>query len=46
MDSEVPASTQISQLSWIVGNLSAYAGTHWQVFSTYDINLDTNLKGN
>lgn len=36
MDSEVPASTQISQLSWIVGNLSAYAETHWQIFSTYD----------
>lgn len=34
--SEVPASSQISQLLWIVGNISAYAETHWQIFSTFD----------
>lgn len=32
----VPASAQTSQLSWIVGSLSAYAETHWLIFSTYD----------
>lgn len=36
MDSQVPASTQISQLLWIVGNISAYAQTNWQIFSTFE----------
>lgn len=43
----VPASAQTSQLSWIVGSLSAYTETHWLIFSTYDtcrLNLRHKLK--